>query len=195
MSCQGEPLAKKQKTHGADGPVEDEESAREKLREAGFDPNDVHTARSDLENGELCYYEDNVTPMAYFASRGDLPMCRYLHYVREATMTAPAEEHRTVPVVEVLFSPMYAAIYYNQPEVAKWLFCHGAMKNASASLNSNNRKSLSLCFRRLRKHRRCDDPGILERIGVTRRTTRSQSVRLNLTATFEGFVPANNPNA
>ena len=48
-------------------------------------------------------------------------MCRYLHYVREATMTAPAEEHRTVPVVEVLFSPMYAAIYYNQPEVAKWL--------------------------------------------------------------------------
>ena len=28
-----------------------------------------------------------------------------------------------------------------------------------------------------------------------RTTTRSQSVRLNLTATFEGFVPANNPDA
>ena len=27
------------------------------------------------------------------------------------------------------------------------------------------------------------------------RTTRSQSARLNLAATFEGFVPANNPNA
>ena len=30
---------------------------------------------------------------------------------------------------------------------------------------------------------------------VPRRTTRSQSARLNLAATFEGFVPANNPNA
>ena len=28
-----------------------------------------------------------------------------------------------------------------------------------------------------------------------RTTTRSQSVRLNLTATFQGFVPANNPDA
>ena len=32
-------------------------------------------------------------------------------------------------------------------------------------------------------------------VPVTRRTTRSQSARLNLAATFESFVPANNPNA
>ena len=32
-------------------------------------------------------------------------------------------------------------------------------------------------------------------VPVPRRTTRSQSARLNLAATFEGFVPANNPNA
>ena len=32
-------------------------------------------------------------------------------------------------------------------------------------------------------------------VTVPRRTTRSQSARLNLAATFEGFVPANNPNA
>ena len=32
-------------------------------------------------------------------------------------------------------------------------------------------------------------------VTVPRRTTRSQSTRLNLAATFEGFVPANNPNA
>ena len=32
-------------------------------------------------------------------------------------------------------------------------------------------------------------------VPVPRRTTRSQSTRLNLAATFEGFVPANNPNA
>ena len=31
-------------------------------------------------------------------------------------------------------------------------------------------------------------------VPVPRRTTRSQSARLNLAATFEGFVPANNPN-
>ena len=32
-------------------------------------------------------------------------------------------------------------------------------------------------------------------VPAPRRTTRSQSARLNLAATFEGFVPANNPNA
>ena len=32
-------------------------------------------------------------------------------------------------------------------------------------------------------------------VPVPRRTTRSQSARLNLAAIFEGFVPANNPNA
>ena len=31
-------------------------------------------------------------------------------------------------------------------------------------------------------------------VPVPRRTTRSQSARLNLAATLEGFVPANNPN-
>jgi hypothetical protein len=32
-------------------------------------------------------------------------------------------------------------------------------------------------------------------VPVPRRTTRSQSARLNLATTFEGFVPANNPDA
>ena len=32
-------------------------------------------------------------------------------------------------------------------------------------------------------------------VTMPRRTTRSQSTRLNLAATFEGFVPGNNPNA
>ena len=32
-------------------------------------------------------------------------------------------------------------------------------------------------------------------VPVPRRTTRSQSARLNLAAILEGFVPANNPNA
>ena len=39
MSSHQEPVAKKrQKAYDADGPVEEDEAAREKLREAGFDP-------------------------------------------------------------------------------------------------------------------------------------------------------------
>lgn len=67
------PVAKRQKTYEADGPIEDDKSARAKLKEAGFDPNDVHTARSVQIISRQHW--DNVTPMAYFASLGDLPMC------------------------------------------------------------------------------------------------------------------------
>jgi len=57
-----QPLAKRQKTYNADGPVEDDKTAREKLRDAGFDPDDVHTAISVI--GDYYFYdESNVTPM------------------------------------------------------------------------------------------------------------------------------------
>ena len=103
-------VTKKQKTYEeADGPIEDDKSARAKLEEAGFDPDDVHTARSVQMISRQ--YWDNVTPMAYFASLGDLPMCRHLHHVRDATATAAAEEHMADQIDdEVVFSPLYAAI-------------------------------------------------------------------------------------
>ena len=112
-----QPAAKRHKTFNADGPVEDDETAREKLREAGFDPNDVHTAQLG-RLGES--YRDplkNVTPMARFAYRGDLPMCRYLYHVRGAS----TNEDRTG-----MTSPMYAAARKLNWNVVKWLYQHGA---------------------------------------------------------------------
>ena len=134
-----QPAAKKQKTcDNADGPVEDDKTAREKLREAGFDPDDVHTARSDLVGKHWAGWS-NITPMVYFARVGDLPMCRYLFHVRGATTTAPKEEHKTKPH-KVALHPMHPAIIRKQIAIVKWLFNHGAKKDArtynrSVSLN------------------------------------------------------------
>ena len=125
-----QPAAKRQKTYEADGPVEDDKTARVKLREAGFDPDDVHTGRSDLETppgvGGSWY---NITPMAYFSLCGDLPMCRYLHHVRGASTTLVAEEHKTIPNADVFWFPMYAAVQKKNYFVAKWLFQEGAVKD------------------------------------------------------------------
>ena len=152
-----QPIAKRQKTYDADGPIEDEKTAREKLREVGYDPDDAHTANSEDIAGRAKW--ENVTPMAYFASIGDLPMCRYLYHIREAATTAAAAEHMTVPADEVPFSPLFAAIYYSHPETAKWLFCHGAKEDAFAYADSNDPKPLSLCFRKIRRDRWSDDTG------------------------------------
>ena len=131
MSTDG-PAPKKLKTSGlagtspADGPVEDDKTAREKLREAGFNPDDVHTARSDLEApltrkarspGSFAMIAvrvqkwNNITPMTYFAFHGDLPMCRYLHYVRNASTEMPAKKYLADGYWSgVTWYPLYAAI-------------------------------------------------------------------------------------
>ena len=128
MSSAGgdQPAQKKRKTYNADGPIEDEESARTKLREAGFDPDDVRTARSDLTRpvNYICGWRD-ITPMAHFAFHGDLPMCRYLHHVRGASTTKAAQEHRTSEMgrndTAPFWKPLYGAIYMKKYDVAKWL--------------------------------------------------------------------------
>ena len=154
-----QPVAKKQKTYmyDADGPIEDDKTAREKLRKVGFDPDDAHSAHSEDVVGRRAWGGENVTPMAYFASIGDLPMCRYLYHVRGATTTAVAAEHMAVPLDEEIFSPLYAAIYYCHPRVAKWLFCHGAKEDAFVYADSNDPKPLSLCFRKIRRDRWSND--------------------------------------
>lgn len=128
------PAAKKQKTCDADGPVEEDETAREKLRDAGFDPEDVHTARSDLVpplNPLGCWV--NITPMTYFTILGDLPMCRYLYHVRGAATMAPTDDQRTEIRERItgarptsFWFPMQAAVARNKISLAKWLFCNGA---------------------------------------------------------------------
>ena len=129
MSSDGDqPAAKRQKKYEADGPVEDEESAREKLREAGFDPDDAHSGRSDLEPprsrygqfmGDVVGSWYNITPMTYFAFHGDLPMCRYLHHVRGSSTTCTSVEWS-------FWYPAYAAAFEGKYEILKWMFLHGA---------------------------------------------------------------------
>ena len=81
------PQSKKQKSEGAldlGGPMEDEESARQKLEKAGFDPGAVNEAVY-VTDEVWAHYEDGeeadeweATPLIYFCRAGDVKMCRYL---------------------------------------------------------------------------------------------------------------------
>jgi len=146
-----QPSAKRQKTYDADGPVEDDETARKKLRDAGFDPDDVHTAMSDVDRDTSSFAFDNffknmsnITPMAFFAYYGDLPMCRYLHHVRGAVTTTATDEHLSEPDDEVLFFPIYAAAYKLNFDIVKWLYRHGA-KSEILKVEGED-SALSVCF-------------------------------------------------
>lgn len=72
------PEAKQCKLAEADlgGPVEDEETAREKLKEVGFDPNNIHEVRDVRYPDGFGWWE--VNPICHFAGAGDLKMCRHL---------------------------------------------------------------------------------------------------------------------
>ena len=155
-----QPAAKKQKTYDADDPVEDDKTAREKLRAAGFDPDDVHTARTDAKCPKAYFSWYNITPMTYFACLGDLPMCRYLYHVRGASTLAPGVEHLTYrqrsmsPLISddeseemnpVFWFPLYVAVHQNHFDTAKWLFHHKAAPDLRR-LNEVDRTPFSLCF-------------------------------------------------
>ena len=114
-----------EKTCEADGPIEDDKTAREKLRNVGFDPDDVHTGESDLFD-QLYSQWYNITPMTHFACLGDLPMCRYLFHVRGASTTTVAEGHRTRSDKGVVWFPIMAAAYTYEVDTVKWLYLHGA---------------------------------------------------------------------
>ena len=122
-----QPAAKRHKAYNADGPIEDDKTAREKLREAGFDPDDAHTARSDLVDHQwLDNTWKNITPMAHFAYHGDLPMCRYLFHVRGASTITATDENKTDRGSPVFQFPLYAAASLWHVDVMKWLYQHGA---------------------------------------------------------------------
>lgn len=99
-----------EKTCEADGPIEDDKTAREKLLNVGFPPDDVHTGQSDLLD-QLYSKWYNITPMTHFACLGDLPMCRYLYQVRGAVTTTLAEEHMTRSDKDVVCYPIMAASF------------------------------------------------------------------------------------
>ena len=162
-----QPVAKRQKTYEADGfgPVEDDKTAREKLQEAGFDPDDVHTARSDLVpplNPLGSWY--NITPMTHFSILGDLPMCRYLYHVRGASTTAPTDDQRTEMGERTahgaptrFWFPMQAAVSRNKISVAKWLFCNGAKGDVRRFNSYSNTTPFAWCLSLCKREKGSED--------------------------------------
>ena len=119
----GEPKLKKRRTeHTHDGPVENEETAREKMEEAGFDPDDV-TKQCKLSYRACVAGNTNRTlrakmhPVTYFCLLGDLKMCRYL-LSKGASSTATS--------TDCTWFPMYSAAAGGRLDVCKWLYGHGA---------------------------------------------------------------------
>ena len=126
-----EPELKRRRLLDAGGPIEDDETARQKMKDArvykrgvdrargeyaGFDPGNVGDVKSIDPSDEDTLDEYAITAMGCFARWGDLPMMRWL-YVNGANT-------RDVDVA-VCF-PMYAAATYGHIDVCKWLYDHGA---------------------------------------------------------------------
>mmetsp|Transcript_25558 Transcript_25558/g.73904 ORF Transcript_25558/g.73904 Transcript_25558/m.73904 type:complete len:112 (+) Transcript_25558:69-404(+) len=93
-----EPQTKKRRLLDAGSPVEEEETARQKMRDAdvgeddaikGFNPEDVATPKGFLGKSG---YRSLISPIGYFSGRGDLPMCRWL-YVNGADTRDPEVPH------------------------------------------------------------------------------------------------------
>ena len=102
-----------------DGPVEDEETAREKMEEAGFDPDDV-TKQCVLSKAARKAFNtraEKLRPITYFCRVGDLKMCRYL-LSKGASTTATSTDG--------FWFPMYTAALGGHLDVCKWLYAHGA---------------------------------------------------------------------
>jgi len=126
-----EPELKRRRLLDAGGPIEDDETARRKMRDArvyargvdgiyeeyvGFDPNNVADVKSFLWSDTDARVNNAVKPMGYFAEKGDLPMMWWL-YVNGA-------DTRDVDVAT--YFPMYCAALMGHLDICKWLFDHGA---------------------------------------------------------------------
>ena len=128
-----EPEAKRRRLLDAGGPVEDDETARQKMRDAmvgevgkglvtGFDPQNV------VEVKGLRGASFSMTPMGYFSFYGDLPMMRWL-FVHGAGVRDLDSEH---------WFPMYAAVSGKAimsdglvEKLVKWLYLRGAAKDVT----------------------------------------------------------------
>ena len=145
-----EPGPKRRKLLDAGGPIEDDETARQKMRDAqvreigtyrefsGFDPDNVRDVKR--------FFLNESTAMGYFAMvKGDLPMMRWL-YVNGA-------DTRDVDVDYWFPMHMVAASLHGETEVCKWLFDHGAAKDIKRRTREKNttvypkgRSPLSVAF-------------------------------------------------
>ena len=133
-----EPDPKRRRLLKVDGDIADEETARQKMRDAkvykrgathtglrgnydGFDPDNVGDIRSFCSRGfnRSLSKMSLVRAMGYFAKDGDLSMMRWL-YVNGA-------DTRDVDVAN--YFPMWIAAANGRLDACKWLFAHGAAKD------------------------------------------------------------------
>ena len=126
----GDRPAKKQKQHNEivafGGPMDDEETARRKLEEVGFDPDRPVDSTSVIE---VEGYPDGYLPMPYFCIAGDLMMCRYLLSKGASTTQGWVDDYDDDDISRggnLYCSPMYAAAHGGHLEVCKWLYEYGA---------------------------------------------------------------------
>ena len=152
-----EPDRKRRRILDAGGPIEDDETARRKMRDAhvyergvrgtlgeysGFDPDNVLDVKSWLVYDHGARLNSAVKPMGYFARNGDLSMMCWL-YVNGA-------DTRDVDVA-VKF-PMWMAATGRHLEVCQWLFDHGAAKDVKRRTRAehgyypNGRSAFSVTF-------------------------------------------------
>ena len=129
-----EPELKRRRRLDAGGPIEDDETARQKMRDAevyergvdsglfeyaGFDPDNVGDVKSTLPFDADRPGNNAIKPMGHFAKKGDLSMMRWL-YVNGA-------DTRDVDVAT--YFPMYCVALMGRMDMCKWLFQHGAAED------------------------------------------------------------------
>ena len=152
-----EPDPKRRRLLKVDGVIEDEESARQKMRDAqvgpgpwkgrgktakrtGFDPNNVTKRMLGSPYDDEDYFK--ITPMGYFAEKGDLPMMRWLY----------ANGANTRDTNVSFWFPMYAATVHGHLDACKWLYEHGAADDITRNAvgNTINRRPLKTAFETFR---------------------------------------------
>ena len=122
-------LAKKQKHNeivAFGGPMDDEETARKKLEEVGFDPDRPVDSISTIP---IEGYAGDYLSMSYFCAVGDLTMCRYLLSKGASTTQSWVDDYDDDDESKggnVFCSPMFAAAIGGHLEICKWLCDHGA---------------------------------------------------------------------
>ena len=132
-----DPELKQRRLLDAGGPIEDDETARQKMRDAevygketdgtegqfvGFEPDNVADIKF-VERYDRDFEFYAIKPMGYFARKGDLRMMRWL-YVNGA-------ETRDEDIT--IHFPMYLAAVCGHLDCCKWLFSHGAKRDIKRS--------------------------------------------------------------
>ena len=120
-----EPDLKRRRLLDAGGPIEDEETARQKMRDAevytheghelvGFDPDNVSDRKEKYS--WTSFADNSISPMGYFAGEGELKMMRWLYVNGADTRDEDVD----------FWFPMYRAAQGGKIDACRWLAEHGA---------------------------------------------------------------------